>query len=105
MVAKTDAQAPREPAAQRQLTVLDHGGPLALVETTSRFAGFAFHDLVLVAETREGWLIVDKVFERLAAGKPPRSRAIWPASQRPVSENSKSLEMVASPGILRSSRL
>jgi len=67
---RTDAQAPCRPAAERQLAVLDREGPLALVEATSQFTDFAFHDLLLVAETPEGWLIVDKVFERLAGQQP-----------------------------------
>jgi hypothetical protein len=69
---KTDAQAPCPPAAERQLAVLDREGPLAMIEATSRFAGFAFHDLLLVAETPEGWVIVDKVFERLGDGQAAR---------------------------------
>jgi hypothetical protein len=62
----TDAQSPCVPALERQLVVLDREGPMALVAATSRFASFTFHDLLLVADTPHGWLIVDKVFERLA---------------------------------------
>lgn len=69
---ETDAQTPCQPAAERQLALLDREGPLAMIEATSRFAGFAFHDLLLVAETPEGWLIVDKVFERLGDGEAAR---------------------------------
>src|SRR4051812_20104978 len=69
---KTDAEPQCQPATERQLAMLDHEGPLAMVEATSRFAGFAFHDLLLVAETPEGWLIVDKVFERLGSHEPAR---------------------------------
>ena len=69
---KTDAQTPCQPAAERQLALLDREGPLAMIEATSRFAGFAFHDLLLVAETPEGWVIVDKVFERLGDGQAAR---------------------------------
>jgi hypothetical protein len=69
---KTDAQASCQPAAERQLALLDREGPFAMAEATSRFAGFAFHDLLLVAETPEGWLIVDKVFERLGDGEVAR---------------------------------
>lgn len=66
---KTDAQAACTPAAARKLAVIDREGPLALIEATSELADFAFHDLLLVADTPEGWLIVDKVFERLGAGE------------------------------------
>jgi hypothetical protein len=70
---RTDAQPPPcEPAVERRLALLDREGPLALIEATSRFAGFAFHDLLLVAETPEGWLIVDKIFARLGDGEAAR---------------------------------
>lgn len=69
---RTEATRPCTPADARQLRVLDREGPLALVEATSRFATFQFHDLLLVARTSAGWLIADKVFERLAPDESPR---------------------------------
>lgn len=57
-----------QPANERILKVLDREGPLALVEAVSRWPGHAFDDLMLLAETPEGWRIVGKAFERLEAG-------------------------------------
>ena len=81
---RTEATRPCTPANDRKLHVLDREGPLALVEATSRFAAFQFHDLLLVVRTPAGWLIVDKVFERLGPGQSPRAAAGADAAIRAV---------------------
>lgn len=68
---RTEQAKPCTPAADRQLRILDRDGPMALVEAVSQFADFRFHDLLLVADTPAGWLIVDKAFARLPLGAPP----------------------------------
>lgn len=65
------AQAPCIPALDRTLTVLDREGAMALVEATARYATHRFHDLLLLADTPYGWLIVDKAFARLAPDASP----------------------------------
>jgi hypothetical protein len=98
---KTDAQAPCTPAAARQLAVIDREGPLALVEATSQFADFAFHDLLLVAETPEGWRIVDKVFERLGASAQPGDAA----AVRAVIQTKIDAALASDPALLAASHL
>jgi hypothetical protein len=60
--------APPRPAQQRTLRVIDREGPLVLIEAISDWPTHRFDDLLLVVRTPDGWRIVGKVFERLAAG-------------------------------------
>jgi hypothetical protein len=69
-----DSAEPCTAAASRHLSVLDREGPMALVQASSSYATFRFHDLLLAVHTPRGWLIVDKAFEKLGPDEEP-SRA------------------------------
>jgi len=62
---------PCTPAADRRLQVLDREGPMALVEAYSRFGAYQFHDFLLAVDGPQGWVIADKVFQRLDLGESP----------------------------------
>ncbi|WP_394846195.1 nuclear transport factor 2 family protein [Pendulispora brunnea] len=66
-----DTASPCRPALERSLRILDREGPMALVEAHSRFDTYRFHDYLLVVESPDGWLIVDKVFQRLEGDDSP----------------------------------
>ena len=100
---KTDAQAACTPAAARELAVIDREGPLALIEATSKYTDFGFHDLLLVAETPEGWLIVDKVFERLGAGD--HATPADAAAVRAVVQTKIEAALASDPALLATSHL
>ena len=57
------------PAAENRQSLLDREGGMALVEATSRWSTHEFRDLLILADTPEGWRIVGKVFTRIAAGE------------------------------------
>ncbi|WP_394835673.1 nuclear transport factor 2 family protein [Pendulispora rubella] len=63
-----DTASPCRPALERTLRIIDREGPMALVEANSRFDTYRFHDYLLVVESPDGWLIADKVFQRLEEG-------------------------------------
>jgi hypothetical protein len=102
---RTGATRPCVPAEKRTLKELDREGPLALVEATSRYAGFQFHDLLLVAETPDGWLIVDKVFERLGSGEAPRAADGAEAAIRAVIDQKAKAHHELDPALLARSHL
>jgi putative lumazine-binding protein len=56
------------PATHNEQTLLDREGGMALVECTSRWATHEFRDLLILADTPDGWRIVGKAFTRIAAG-------------------------------------
>ena len=66
-----DTTSPCRPAIERSLRILDREGPMALVEAHSRFDTFRFLDYLLVVESPDGWLIVDKIFQRVEGDETP----------------------------------
>ena len=72
---------PSAPALERSLQELDREGGLALYSARARWATHRFEDLLLLADTPQGWRIVGKVFARLPPDEqrlpaPPEHAAI-----------------------------
>lgn len=59
------------PASTRAQKLLDREGGLAMVEATSEWATHAFDDLLILADTPDGWRITGKVFARRPPGTAP----------------------------------
>ncbi|WP_239470721.1 nuclear transport factor 2 family protein [Archangium violaceum] len=88
------------PATERHMTVLDHEGPLALVEAVSRWPGHTFDDLLLVVDTPAGWRIVGKVFQRLEAGEQATASASAQEEIRAVLAGKIEAHAIYSPALL-----
>jgi hypothetical protein len=57
------------PATRNEQKEIDREGGMALMEATSSWPTHEFRDLLLLAESPAGWLIVGKAFTRIPAGE------------------------------------